>query len=71
MLADLPLSITDNKNKICYAGITGGTYKVFHHRAVRKREHYLGTFRRQGAHPLPLPSGENDTFHIYSSSCNI
>jgi hypothetical protein len=66
-----PLSISHNKDKILNSGIPGGKNKVFHHRAVRQGKHHLRTFRRQGAHPLSLSCSENDTFHIYSSSCNI
>jgi hypothetical protein len=71
MLTDFPLPIPYNKDKIPDSGIPGGKDKVFHHRVVSQREHHLGTFRREGTHPLSLSCGENDTLHIYTSSCNI
>jgi hypothetical protein len=61
---DLPLPIPHNKDEILYSGNPGGKDKVFHHRAVRQREHHLRTLHRKGAHPLSLSCGENDTFHI-------
>jgi hypothetical protein len=71
MVSDLPLSIPYNKDEILYSGIPGGKDQMFHHGAVCQGEHHFWTFRRKGAHPRTLPGGENDTFHIYSSSCNI
>jgi hypothetical protein len=71
MSADLPFAIANDKDKIPDSGIPGCKDKMLHHGSVRQRKHHLRTFRRKRSHALSLTSGENDTFHIYSSSCNI
>jgi hypothetical protein len=71
MAADFTLAISDNKYKTGDASVPGCKNEMFHHRAVRHREHHFGASGGERAHAFSFTCRKHDAFHTYTSSCNV